>query len=89
MAGRVLTFERVPPVMVSQMSMISNFMGHSRVTSVLTPYLCPKCSTEHLELVDVGEGRQPHFAESISCPKCKAAMEFDDVREMYTELFVK
>lgn len=87
--GHAIAFEKAPPIIVGQMSMISNFMGHSRVTSVLTPYLCPKCSNEHLELVDVGEGRQPHFAQSMPCPKCKTAMEFDDVLEMYTELFVK
>jgi hypothetical protein len=87
--GHTLAFEKAPPIIVGQMSMILNFMGNSRVNSVLTPYVCPKCSTEHLELVDVGEGRQPHFATSMPCPKCKAEMEFDDVLEMYTELFVR
>ena len=46
-AGAPITFERVSPQLVTQMSMITSFMGQtSRVASVLVPYFCPACSTD-------------------------------------------
>lgn len=88
--GQSLTFERVPPVIVGQMSMVSNFMGsRSRVTSVLAPYLCPSCSTEDLQVIELANGQPVQVPETQPCPKCRSAMEFDDLVAMYTELFVK
>jgi hypothetical protein len=88
--GQALTFERVPPVVVNQMSMISNFMGaHSLVRSLVLPYLCPSCSKEDLQVLELTNGKAAQVNESAPCPKCRAAMEFDDVHDMYTELFVK
>ncbi|MDX2088767.1 MAG: STAS domain-containing protein [Kofleriaceae bacterium] len=88
--GHTLTFERVPPVLVVQMSMLSNFMGtRSRSASVLAPYLCPSCQHEELALLQLTDGKLAEVKDTAPCPKCKATMEFDDVVTMYTELFVK
>ena len=86
--GLALTVERCPPVMVSQMSMISNFMGHSsRVKSALAPYLCPSCKHEHLQLVEIAPGGASIIGAKIPCPKCQTPMEIDELPETYTLLF--
>jgi anti-anti-sigma regulatory factor len=81
-AGLSLTFERLPPIVVSQISMISNFMGtRSRITSVFVPYLCTACNHEHTALLDVAPGVvvQP----TLPCPKCNSTMLLDELPETY------
>lgn len=88
--GQALTFERVPPVVVNQMSMVTHFMGaHSQIRSLMLPYLCPSCGKEDLQMLELTDGRTAQVNESAPCPKCRAVMEFDDLHSMYTELFVK
>lgn len=83
-AGIELTFERCSPSMVSQMSMITHFMGtRSRVKSIQIPYLCTACKTEHLHVLEVTRGVQ--IQPQIPCPNCRAAMEVDDLLETYIE----
>ncbi|MCX5744077.1 MAG: hypothetical protein NT062_16430 [Proteobacteria bacterium] len=89
-AGLDMTFQRCAPVLVQQISMISNFMGsRSRVTSLFVPYLCPKCNAEELRLVNVTPGTPIAVAPSIPCPKCKTSMQLDELEEMYESLFEK
>jgi len=84
-AGVALTFERCSPLIVNQMSMISNFMGsRSRVKSILIPYLCSSCNHEHDELLELSAGAEIH--RTMPCPKCQSTMYLDDLVEMYTEL---
>lgn len=84
-AGIDLVFDRCSPAMVTQISMISNFMGaRSRVRSILVPYLCPACSHEHLEQLDVTRGVSVQPA--LGCPKCGAAMELDELMDTYSRL---
>ncbi len=86
-AGRALSFERCSPVLVQQLSMISNFMGsQSRVTSMFVPYLCPSCSAEATHLVEVMVGVPLSVPFTIPCPKCKTAMQVDELEEMYASL---
>jgi hypothetical protein len=83
-AGIELTFERCSPMIVSQMSMITNFMGsRSRVKSVLVPYLCPACNYEHDDVLEVSRGVT--VTPARPCPKCKAEMRLDELPEIYTE----
>jgi hypothetical protein len=83
-AGVDLTFERCSPSMVSQMSMITKFMGsRSRVKSVHVPYVCGSCKTEHLHVLDVAPGTE--VPARMACPKCGSAMEVDDLLETYSE----
>ena len=83
-AGIDLTFERCSPSVVSQMSMITHFMGtRSRVKSLQIPYLCTSCKTEHLHVLEVAQGAQIQL--QLPCPKCQAEMEVDDLLETYTE----
>ena len=77
-AGVDLTFERCSPTIVGQISMITNFMGtRSRVSSVEVPYLCTSCANEHLEVLELVPGAELRL--TITCPKCRAPMELDDL----------
>src|SRR5688572_26882872 len=65
--GMQLTFERCSPVLVSQMGMISNFMGtSSRVKSLFVVYVCPSCNAEHLQLTDVEYGKPLQVSTSMA-----------------------
>jgi hypothetical protein len=84
-SGVELTFERCSPLIVNQMSMISNFMGsRSRVKSVLIPYVCLSCNHELDVLLELSAGAEIH--PTMPCPKCGATMQLDDLVEMYTQL---
>lgn len=83
-AGVELTFERCSPMIVSQMSMITKFMGaRSRVRSVLVPYSCPSCNYEHDDVLEVSPDAA--IAPARPCPKCKAEMRLDELPETYIE----
>lgn len=81
-AGAQIVLERCSPIVVTQLNMIWNFAGKDgQVRSVYAPYYCPRCDLEHLELIDFSkDGRLPG---NLSCPKCGAALEFEDVSEVY------
>jgi hypothetical protein len=84
-AGADLTYERCPPIMVGQMSMITRFMGaRSRVSSVLVPYSCPACRHEEVRLLAIAPGAR--VERQLACPKCGAAMDLDEVVETYAEV---
>jgi anti-anti-sigma regulatory factor len=70
---------RLPPVLVTQASMISNFLGRARIESFLSPWFCPSC--EHT--LEQLHGFTDALPESITCPKCSAAMELDWAPEQY------
>jgi hypothetical protein len=86
-AGLALTFERCSPVIVEQISMISNFFGaRSQVASLLVPYFCEACSTEHTQLIE----RTPNAPISVppmnTCPKCGKQAAVDEPENMYESL---
>jgi DNA-directed RNA polymerase subunit RPC12/RpoP/anti-anti-sigma regulatory factor len=84
-AGVDLTFERCAPVMVSQSSMITNFLGsRSRVVSIVVPYLCVQCNLEHLQLLTLTPGAS--VTTAVACPKCGSRMVLDEVVETYSGL---
>jgi eukaryotic-like serine/threonine-protein kinase len=84
-AGFELTFERCSPVLVGQMSMIRRFMGsRSFVKSIVVPYFCPSCKHEDDTVLELAPGAA--VAPQIACPKCKAAMQLDEVPETYVEV---
>lgn len=86
--GQPIAVEKFPPVMVGQMSMISNFMGaSSQIRSVLAPYLCPACHHEHLQLFEITPGGAGQIEAPLPCPKCKTPMELDELPETYMRLF--
>jgi hypothetical protein len=86
-SGIELIFERCSPVIVTQISMISNFMGRSRVKSLYAPYVCGACNTEHLQLVEVTPGAPLAVQPTLPCPKCQSVMQLDELDAMYRSLF--
>jgi len=89
-AGGDTVCERCSPVIVQQISMISNFMGtRTRVKSLYVAYVCSACHNERLELVDLTPGRPAQVAATLPCPKCKGTAQLDEVEQMYTKLFEK
>ena len=90
LAGMDLTFERCSPAIVSQMGMISNFMGmRSRVKSVLVPYLCTSCKFELLDVLELVARMPVKVAPTLRCPSCQDMMELDDLEETYTALVAR
>jgi ABC-type transporter Mla MlaB component len=87
--GVRLAFERCSPAIVLQISMISNFIGHAQVSSVLVPYLCGACGAEPVQQVAVTRGAPVAVARSLPCPKCGAAMQLDELEDMYATLFAR
>jgi hypothetical protein len=88
-SGTQLVFERCSPAIVLQISMISNFMGHAQVASVLVPYLCGACGAEHLQLAAITRGTPVAVARSVPCPKCGTPMQLDELEDMYATLFAR
>jgi hypothetical protein len=77
-----VALENCSPVVVAQLNMISNFVGPARVLSVQAPFVCGSCSHEENVLLEVEAGKTPVLGE-VACPKCKAAMTFDDIEDVY------
>jgi ABC-type transporter Mla MlaB component len=80
--GVALIFQRCSVPFVHQLNMNSAFRGRNDVRSVYAPYFCPSCNAEHVELVDLAQA-QPRIVDSVACPTCGAAMEFDDLPDKY------
>lgn len=86
-AGLALTFERCSPVIVEQISMISNFFGaRSQVASLLVPYFCEGCSTEHTQLIERTPNAPIVVPPVNTCPKCGKPAAVDEPENMYTSL---
>lgn len=86
--GIDLLVERASPMIVQQISMISNFMGQrAKVTSLYVPYFCETCNDERMQLVQVNPGETLGVAPTIPCPKCHHTMQLDEPEAMYASLF--
>lgn len=70
---------RLPPVLVSQASMITSFLAGARVESFMSPWYCPNC--EHT--LEQQHAFTDPVPEALACPKCQSPMELDDDREAY------
>jgi ABC-type transporter Mla MlaB component len=86
-AGVALTFERCSPVIVEQIAMISNFFGaRSQVASLLVPYYCEACGTEHTQLIERSPGAAMAVPPQNTCPKCGKPAVIDEPENMYAAL---
>jgi anti-anti-sigma regulatory factor len=77
-AARVVV-RRLPPVLVLQTSMISNFLGPATVESILIPWACERCDegSEQLQIMS------DPIPDSVPCPRCGSPMELDDEPDAY------
>ena len=70
------------PAIVSQVNMISNFVGHAKIESVKAPFACLGCGFEE-DVSVAAVPPLPKFSKRV-CPKCgKALLIFDDVESSY------
>ncbi len=84
-AGVTLILERCPALVVTQVSLISNFAGRGgKIRSILAPYYCAACDLEELSFVDFGSD-EVKIEEYIDCPHCDEKMEFDDMIDVYLQ----
>ncbi len=74
-----IRIRRLPPVLVCQASMVTNFLGPAEVESFFTPWCCVDCGHETLTLQDIADSIPDHGV----CPECAGETEFDDIRESY------
>ena len=74
-----VVIRHLPPAMVSQASMITTFIGNTRVESFLSPWYCPSCENTLEQL----HGYRDNVPAAISCPRCRAPMELDWDRDAY------
>ena len=68
--------------LVSQATMISNFLASAKVETFLAPYYCPSCEHSREELYKF----QDEVPATIKCPECSEAMEFDDELKTFLSL---
>jgi anti-anti-sigma regulatory factor len=80
--GVQLTLVALSPVLVAQMNMIPAFAGGAKVRSVLAPFVCPACYNATATLIDLDGDVHASLAVPVPCV-CGAAMEFDDLPELY------
>ncbi len=69
--------------MVRQFNMIETATRGATVRSVMLPYFCPACDDERAIACAVDPLQKTTAPEEAACPKCGAAMEFDDSPEAY------
>jgi len=80
--GREVVLERCAVPIVHQLNMISSMRGKASIRSVMLPYFCARCETEHTTVLELGEGSAT-FPDVKACPACGKDMEFDDLPESY------
>lgn len=81
-----IVFEECTPEVVSQINMIPNFKGRSRIRSVYASYVCENCDFQNLELFKEGENLPTSLEEEIAevkCPKCQSTMEMEELEEEF------
>lgn len=84
-----VVLERCSAAIVQQLNMIYNMKGNAVIHSVMVPYVCSSCGTEHQKTVNLDNFNFQEISPSISCPSCKGNMEFDDIPEIYFSFISK
>jgi hypothetical protein len=85
-----VTLEAVSDVLMTQMNLVSEFLGSVRITSFHASYLCPGCGFESSLLVDAvahAAALRQLQAPPLPCPECGQAMELADFPERYLTIF--
>lgn len=71
------------PAVVDQLNMVAGFVGRAKVISFYAPMACERCGHEKEQLFDVAEYRKRGQLPAVSCPRCAAAMQVDDLEDHY------
>lgn len=84
--NKEIIFEECPPEVVSQINMIPNFKGNSKIRSVYSSYICENCDYQKLELFAEGKNLPASSNEKlpkVNCPKCNEEMEMEELEEEF------
>jgi len=81
--GLNLFFERCPPPVVHQLSMVKDLAASGTIVSLQLPYFCNTCRKEVLNLLDTCYSRAIPQAR---CLHCSRELEFADLPELYLSL---
>jgi anti-anti-sigma regulatory factor len=84
MRFKVILIRCAPPI-VTQINLVTNFVGDAVVHSFFAPYYCPECDREVLKLIETESlyGQTPVTPPSFRCGDCGGVLEFDDIEEAY------
>lgn len=76
---------RCSPALVSQMTLVNNFLGHAAVVSFFAPYYCLECEKERLHLIVTREhlDSDDSGAPRVRCEGCDQVMDFDEDESAY------
>ena len=76
---------RCSPALVTQINLVTNFVGKATVYSFFAPYYCPTCDRESqkLLLTESLSEEVPVRSPSFRCTDCGGALDFDDIEESY------
>lgn len=82
--GTKVVFSRCPAAIVDQLNMVDGFQSTADVESFYAPRLCEPCDVELNQLIAVQACHDNGGAlPDMSCPKCGATMELDDIAEKF------
>ncbi|MGE0174839.1 MAG: hypothetical protein AB7T49_18745 [Oligoflexales bacterium] len=87
--GIKLQFTECSPTIIRQGSMLlTGFLRKDEITSIGLPFFCEECRLETITYNLVSELEKVNFElPEISCKNCGKHAEFDDVPELYFQVF--
>ena len=87
MSGKAckLYFLECSPAIMTQVNLVSNFLGKGQIISFYAPYFCSSCEADKMLLVNVEQAmREEQFQAPVCrCDQCDHTMEFDDIESSY------
>ena len=82
-ASAIVDFVDCPSVVIDQMNMVAGFLGRGRVVSFFAPMVCARCGVDRNELFQTEDYHRDGRLPEVSCPRCTAPMQVDDLEEHY------
>lgn len=85
--NKEVVFEHCTPVVVGQINMIPNFLGHGKITSVYADFACDSCGATELRLYEKGKNLPDNpeevVTENIACKACGGELEMEELEEEF------
>lgn len=79
-------FVRCRPALVSQFNMVKDFSGRGQLVSFYAPLICPSCSREFEQFIDLRRDHAKVKAFTLPefrCPSCNVAARLEEAPESY------
>ena len=87
--GIKLQFTECSPTIIRQGSMLlTGFLRKDEIASIGLPFFCEECRVETITYNDVAGLEKKNFElPEVNCKNCGKPAEFDDVPELYFQVF--